>query len=55
MTTPRVDRALRALIVGFAVLAIAVISSIWLTQQQQQSTALVNHTLEVQKRLTTVL
>ncbi len=55
MPSPRADRALQALLVGFAVLALAVFGSILLAQRQQTSFGWVAHTLEVQNRLAGVL
>jgi len=55
MPSPRADRALQALLIGFAVLALAVVSSIWLAQRQQTAFGWVKHTLEVQNQLATVL
>jgi len=55
MPSPRADRALQALLVGFAVLAVAVLSSLWLTQRQQEAARRVQHTLEVQRQVSTVL
>jgi signal transduction histidine kinase/ActR/RegA family two-component response regulator len=55
MPFQRADRALQALVVGFVVLTVAVLSSLWLTQRQQTAFGRVTHTLEVQQRLTTVM
>ncbi|MEO8115884.1 MAG: CHASE3 domain-containing protein, partial [Phenylobacterium sp.] len=55
MPSKQSDRALRALLAGFVVLAITVVSSIWLTQRQQHAFELVAHSLSVQNRLATVL
>ncbi|MGH6964961.1 MAG: CHASE3 domain-containing protein, partial [Phenylobacterium sp.] len=55
MPSRRADRALQALVIGFAVLALAVGGSIWLAQRQQAAFGWVKHTLEVQNQLATVL
>ncbi|WP_293900825.1 CHASE3 domain-containing protein [Phenylobacterium sp.] len=55
MAGPRNDRALIALLIGFAALAVAVLGVIWLTERQAQSDRLVRHTLEVENRLSDVL
>jgi len=55
MPSPRADRALQALLIGFLLLALAVGGSLWLAQRQQTAFGWVQHTLEVQKQLATVL
>jgi signal transduction histidine kinase/ActR/RegA family two-component response regulator len=55
MPSPRADRALQALLIGFVLLALAVGGSLWLAQRQQAAFGWVQHTLEVQKQLATVL
>ncbi len=55
MPSTRTDRALQALLLGFAILTLAVLSSIWLAQRQERAFGWVQHTLEVQNRLGTVL
>jgi signal transduction histidine kinase/CheY-like chemotaxis protein len=55
MSRSRIDPALYALIAGFSVLVIAVLGSIGLAQRQQHAVAMVTHTLQVQRRLSTVL
>ena len=49
------DRALAALLAGFALLVIACIGTVWLAGEQQRSAGWVNHSLEVENRITTVL
>ena len=49
------DWALAALLAGFAVLVVGCIAAVWLTGEQQRSEAWVNHSLEVENRITTVL
>jgi signal transduction histidine kinase/ActR/RegA family two-component response regulator len=55
MPSRRADRALQVLLIGFAVLVLAVVSSIWLAQRQQTAFGWVKHTLEVQNQLAAVL
>ncbi|HEY8335100.1 MAG TPA: CHASE3 domain-containing protein [Tardiphaga sp.] len=55
MRTPRSDRTSVLLWVGFAVLAAAVIGTIFLALSQQQAFKLLTHTLEVDNKLWTVL
>ncbi|THD82116.1 MAG: response regulator [Phenylobacterium sp.] len=55
MSRVRTDRALYALIAGFAALVLAVAASIGLAQRQQHAFAMVTHTLEVQKRVAAAL
>jgi signal transduction histidine kinase len=49
------NRSLILLLVGFAVLAASVFATLWLGQRQQRAYAEVNHTLEVDNLLWTVL
>jgi signal transduction histidine kinase/CheY-like chemotaxis protein len=51
----RNDRALVALLVGFALLAVLVLGTVWLSERQDRAARLVRHTLEVEARLSTVL
>jgi len=55
MPAAKSDRQLIALVAGFIVLAIAVVGVIGLVRQQQNSARLVDHTLQVENQLTTVL
>ena len=49
------DRALVALVAGLALLAIACVGAVWLTGEQEKSAAWVNHSLEVENRISAVL
>jgi signal transduction histidine kinase len=49
------NRSLILLLIGFAVLAASVLATLWLGQRQQRAYAEVNHTLEVDNLLWTVL
>jgi signal transduction histidine kinase len=49
------NRSQLTLLLGFALLVIMILASVWLADQQKQSFALVRHTLEVESRLSTVL
>ena len=49
MSTPRLDRTLWVLIAGFAILLAAVSGSAWVAMEQQHASALVRHTLVVQR------
>ena len=49
------DRALMALVAGLALLACACAGAVWFTDQQQRTAGWVNHSLEVENRITTVL
>ncbi len=53
--TVRPDRALIALLAGFAILAATVLGAAWLAQTQQQASGWVRHTLEVENRLSTLM
>jgi signal transduction histidine kinase len=55
MGKPAADRALIALAIGFALLALAVAGVIALTQQQRRAAASVNHTMRVETQLSTTL
>jgi signal transduction histidine kinase/CheY-like chemotaxis protein len=55
MGEPRRDRGLIALVIGFAILAMAVLGTLVLFQRQQQAQSWVVHTLVVQERLSQVL
>ncbi len=55
MSSRAPDRALAALVAGFAVLVVGCIAAVWLTGEQQRSEAWVNHSLEVENRITAVL
>ena len=55
MAVTRIDRALVALLAGFALLVAVVLIAVWLTLRQDSSTALVRHALEVENRLSSVL
>jgi len=44
----RNDKALIALVVGFTVLAVTVLGTVWLSERQSQAARLVRHTLEVE-------
>ena len=48
-------RSLLPLIIGFALLALTVLGSLWLADRQERSFEAVRHTLEVQKRLGMIL
>jgi signal transduction histidine kinase/CheY-like chemotaxis protein len=54
MGSVRGDRALIALLAGFAALAAVVVASIWFSAQQGAGSELVRHTLEVENRLSRV-
>ncbi|HEX8445318.1 MAG TPA: CHASE3 domain-containing protein [Sphingomonas sp.] len=43
------------LIIGFSLLALTVLGTLWMVDRQERSFAMVRHTLEVQNRLTTIL
>ncbi len=49
------NRSQLTLLLGFALLVVMILGSVWLADQQKQSFALVRHTLEVEGRLGTVL
>jgi signal transduction histidine kinase/CheY-like chemotaxis protein len=49
------DRSQATLLLGFALLVVMILASVWLADQQTQSFALVRHTLQVESRLSTVL
>ena len=49
------NRSQLTLLLGFALLIVMILGSVWLADQQKQSFALVRHTLDVESRLTTVL
>ncbi|MBC7669591.1 MAG: CHASE3 domain-containing protein, partial [Gemmatimonadaceae bacterium] len=49
------NRSQLTLLVGFTLLVVMILGSVWLADQQKQSFALVRHTLEVESRLSTVL
>jgi len=49
------NRSQLMLLLGFALLVVMILGSVWLADQQKQSFALVRHTLEVESRLSTVL
>jgi signal transduction histidine kinase/CheY-like chemotaxis protein len=51
----RNDRALLSLIAGFAVLAVLVLGTVWLSERQDQAAARVRHTLQVDNLLSGVL
>ncbi|HEY5409730.1 MAG TPA: CHASE3 domain-containing protein [Caulobacteraceae bacterium] len=55
MTARGVDRALLAMVAGFALLAVACIGAIWFTEQQQRSAAWARHSMEVESRIASVL
>ena len=55
MRPAKADRALIGLVLGFAVLATAVVGVIALTEQQQRAAGWVTHTLRVENQLTVVL
>ncbi len=55
MPSMKWDRPLIALVVGFAVLALTVLGSILLVEQQQRSYGWVTHTLRVENQLTLIL
>jgi len=54
MGSVRNDRAMGALLVGFAVLAAILLGSMWFNEQQADATRLVRHTLEVENRLSSL-
>jgi signal transduction histidine kinase/ActR/RegA family two-component response regulator len=47
----RNDRALLALLIGFAALAVTVLGSVWLSERQAEAARLARHGLEVENRL----
>jgi len=47
----RNDRALIALLIGFAALAAAVLGTVWLSQRQEEAARWVRHTLEVENSI----
>ena len=49
------NRSQLTLLLGFALLVLMIVGSVWLADQQKQSFALVRHTLDVESRLSTVL
>ena len=49
------NRSQLTLLLGFALLVVMILGSVWLADQQKQSFALVRHTLEVESRISTVL
>ena len=49
------NRSQLTLLLGFALLVVMILGSVWLADQQKQSFALVRHTLEVESRLSAVL
>ena len=49
------DRTLAALVAGLALLALACAGVVWFTNQQQRSAAWVNHSLQVENRISVVL
>jgi signal transduction histidine kinase len=49
------DAALLALVAGLVLLAMACAGAVWFTDQQQQTAAWVDHSLEVENRITAVL
>ncbi len=51
----RDNRSQTTLLLGFALLAVMILGSVWLADQQKRSFALVRHTLEVENRLSTLL
>jgi signal transduction histidine kinase/CheY-like chemotaxis protein len=51
----RNDRALVALLVGFATLAALVLGTVWLSERQDRAARMVRHTLEVESRVSSVL
>jgi len=53
--SPRSDPALRVLLIGFVVLTVGVLGALWLTERQQQTFAMVGHTLRVQNSLASVM
>src|SRR5690349_6054161 len=55
MSAPEPDRALMALVAGFVLLVLACIGAFWLAGEQQRSAAWVNHSLEVENRISNVL
>ena len=52
---PGLDPALAALVAGLALLASACVGAVWFTNEQHRSAEWVNHSLEVENRITTVL
>ena len=55
MPSPRSDSTLHVLLIGFVVLAIAVLGALWLTARQDEAFAKVSHTLQVQNTLAGVI
>lgn len=49
------NRSQLTLLLGFALLVVMILGSVWLADQQKQNFALVRHTLEVESRISTVL
>ncbi len=49
------DRALAALVTGFVLLVLACFGALWLAGEQQRSAEWVNHSLEVENRITALL
>jgi signal transduction histidine kinase/CheY-like chemotaxis protein len=55
MKRVRNDRALVALLIGFATLAVLVLGAVWLSDRQDRAARMVQHTLEVENQLSTIL
>ncbi|MDB5705004.1 MAG: histidine kinase [Sphingomonas bacterium] len=55
MTWRRADPAFMKLLIGFAIVIAMIVGAIWLTRVQEQASASVRHTLEVENRVRGVL
>ena len=55
MKRVRNDRALVALLIGFATLAVLVLGTVWLSDRQDRAARMVRHTLEIESQLSTIL